>query len=133
VLGEEGDRTRFGAAGGGAGKVLDVLRRPDGPPGVHGLGTVHHVALAIGTEEEQRDLRERLVGLGYSVTEVRDRKYFRSIYFREPGGVLIEVATVGPGFLLDEDERTLGRALMLPPEAEPDRAAIEAALPEIRV
>jgi glyoxalase family protein len=67
------------------------------------------------------------------VTEVRDRQYFQSIYFREPGGVLYEVATAGPGFLVDETEQRLGRGLMLPPWVEGDRAKIEAALPSVDI
>ena len=72
---------------------------------INGLGTVHHVAMAIGTDEEQLRLREELLQLGLRVTEVRDRCYFQSIYFREPGGVLFEVATMQPGFTVDEDAR----------------------------
>src|SRR5690606_39508243 len=98
------------------------------PAGVNGLGTIHHVALAVAADAGQQALRARLVDLGYHVTEVRDRQYFRSIYFREPGGVLLEVATAGPGFTVDEAEPDLGRALRLPPWEEPKRAAIEAGL-----
>jgi glyoxalase family protein len=118
-------------AGDGAGHVLDVEQSADAPPALNGLGTVHHVALAIGTGEEQQALREDLVRRGLQVTDVRDRCYFTSIYFREPGGVLIEVATTAPGFTVDEDEATLGRALKLPPWEEPHRGAIEAQLAPI--
>jgi glyoxalase family protein len=101
------------------------VEAPEAPPALNGLGTVHHVALAIASGEEQRALREDIIGRGMSVTEVRDRCYFTSIYFREPGGVLFEVATTAPGFTVDEDEATLGRALKLPPWEEPHRAEIE--------
>ncbi len=92
---------------------------------VNGLGTVHHVAMPIGTAEEQLALRDDLARLGVGVTDVRDRQYFTSIYFREPGGVLFEVATMKPGFAIDEDPATLGRDLKLPPWEEPHRASIE--------
>jgi glyoxalase family protein len=92
---------------------------------------VHHVALAISSPDEQRRLRQELIDYGCQVTEVRDRCYFESIYFREPGGVLIEVATMQPGFTLDEAAGDLGRGLKLPPWEEPNRAAIEKGLPEV--
>ena len=98
---------------------------------LNGIGTVHHVAMAIGSDEEQLRLRDELVRHGTSVTDIRDRQYFRSIYFREPGGVLFEVATVAPGFTVDEPLAGLGRELKLPPWEEPERAAIEASLPAV--
>ena len=131
VVAEEGDRTRLGVAGGGPGKSIDIVHARNAPTAMNGLGTVHHIAMAVGTAEEQLAVREELVRLGVAVTEVRDRHYFTSIYFREPGGVLYEVATVGPGFTVDEDLAHLGRALKLPPSEGPRRAEIEAALPEV--
>jgi glyoxalase family protein len=92
---------------------------------------VHHVAFAISGADEQLRLREELVRLGYEVTPVRDRTYFQSIYFREPGGVLFEVATMAPGFTVDEPLESLGSALKLPPWEESNRPAIEATLPPL--
>jgi glyoxalase family protein len=89
---------------------------------------VHHGAMAVPTPEEQLSLREDLVALGIGVTEVRDRCYFQSIYFREPGGVLFEAATIDPGFTVDEALASLGRDLKLPPWEEPYRTSIEANL-----
>ncbi|MBS1241060.1 MAG: lactoylglutathione lyase-like lyase [Gemmatimonadetes bacterium] len=132
VVAEAPGRTRVGIGGSGPGSLMDVVEAPAAPPARNGLGTVHHVAMAIGTDEQQLELRERLLGLGVGVTEVRDRQYFRSIYFREPGGVLYEVATISPGFTVDEDLSRLGQALKLPPWEEPNRPAILAGLPPIR-
>jgi glyoxalase family protein len=131
VTDESGNRTRFAAGGDGPGHTIDVVVDPDADAAVNGLGTVHHVAMAISTGEEQRRLREELLRLGLRVTDIRDRCYFESIYFREPGGVLFEVATIQPGFTADEDLAALGRGLKLPPWEEPDRASIEAALPAV--
>ena len=133
VTGREDNRTRVQAGSTEPAHVLDVLHVPDGPAGVNGIGTVHHVALAIKTEDEQLAVQEELRRKGFNVTDVRDRQYFRSIYFREPGGVLLEVATEGPGFLIDEPEDALGRSLKLPPWEEPRRSEIAAALPPIEV
>ena len=124
----EGHRIRLALNGGGPGRVLDLLRDPSAPAAVNGLGTVHHVALAVETADEQRALREALLQADTLVTEIRDRQYFTSIYFRVPGGVLFEVATTGPGFTVDEPEDALGRALKLPPSAERNRSTIEAGL-----
>ena len=126
-------RTRLAIGDGTPGRTLDVLEDPAAPRAINGLGTVHHVALAIASPEEQLALREDLVDRGISVTDVMDRQYFKSIYFREPGGVLLEVATVEPGFTLDETVEGLGRELKLPPWEEPNRNAIEAGLPAIHV
>ena len=81
---------------------MDLVEAPEAPPAQNGLGTVHHVAFAIGSAEAQLALRAELLERGRDVTEVRDRTYFQSIYFREPGGVLFEVATTAPGFAVDE-------------------------------
>jgi glyoxalase family protein len=132
VVDEMGSRTRLAVNGGGPGKTIDVAQHPDAEPAMNGLGTVHHVAMAIRSAAEQLRLREELLRYGCKVTEVRDRCYFQSIYFREPGGVLFEVATVGPGFDIDEAPATLGRDLKLPPWEEPHRVEIERALAPVR-
>ena len=124
-------RTRIALGNGGPGAFIDVVHDPDAPEGINGLGTVHHVAMAVPTAEEQLELRGALIDLGYSVTEVKDRQYFTSIYFREPGGVLYEIATDGPGFTIDEDAAKLGHELKLPPWEEPRRDAIAAKLPPL--
>jgi glyoxalase family protein len=126
-------RTRMAVGPGGPGHLVEILESEFAPQAMNGLGTVHHVALAIPDAEAQADLRTRLVAAGFQVTEVRDRQYFQSIYFREPGGVLYEVATEGPGFTVDESEAELGRGLKLPPWVEGDRERIEAALPMIHL
>jgi glyoxalase family protein len=128
VVGEAGNRTRVAAGGDGPGHLIDIVDDPGADAAANGLGTVHHVAMAIATADEQLRLRAELVSRGLQVTEVRDRCYFQSIYFREPGGVLFEVATITPGFTADEDLASLGRDLKLPPWEERDRAAIEAHL-----
>jgi len=131
VVDEIEGRIRVAVGGDGPGHIIDVAHAADAPIAVNGLGTVHHVAMAVATGEEQLQLRDRLVDAGRQVTPVRDRQYFTSIYFREPGGVLFEVATLPPGFTVDEPLATLGQALKLPPWEEPHRAAIEAGLPAI--
>jgi glyoxalase family protein len=131
VVDRAGERTRVAAGGDGPGHIIDIVVNADAAPGINGLGTVHHVAMAIATDDEQRRLREELLAMGLKVTEIRDRCYFQSIYFREPGGVLFEVATIQPGFTADEDLSSLGRGLKLPPWEEPHRAAIETSLPRI--
>jgi glyoxalase family protein len=131
VADEAENRTRLAAGGDGPGHSIDIVVEPEADQAVNGLGTVHHVAMAISTDDEQRRLREELLRMGLKVTDIRDRCYFNSIYFREPGGVLFEVATIQPGFAADEDVSSLGRALKLPPWEEPHRAAIEAHLPAI--
>jgi len=131
VVNEAPSRTRLAVNGDLPGRVIEVVRAPEAPAGVNGLGTVHHVALAVADAAEQLEMRRELVRLGYRVTEVLDRRYFRSIYFREPGGVLLEIATVSPGFTVDEELPCLGRDLKLPPWEEPYRAVIEAVLPRV--
>jgi glyoxalase family protein len=131
VVDEAAGRIRVAVNGNRPGHILDVAHDPGVALAVNGLGTVHHVAMAISSEDEQLALREELLRHGRKVTEVRDRCYFKSIYFREPGNVLFEVATMAPGFTADEHASTLGRALKLPPWEEPHRAEIEAALVDV--
>jgi glyoxalase family protein len=131
VVNESESCVRLAAGDSAPGRILDVRHDGSVEPAVNGLGTVHHVALAISSGDEQTRLRGELIQYGCQVTEIRDRCYFTSIYFREPGGVLLEVATVGPGFTVDEDARDLGRSLKLPPWEEPHRAEIERTLPPV--
>jgi glyoxalase family protein len=121
-------RFRLAVGDGGPGRTIDVAEHPEAELAVNGIGTVHHVAMAVATAGEQLRLRDALIAYGCKVTEVRDRCYFQSIYFREPGNVLFEIATTSPGFAVDEPTAALGRALKLPPWEEPHRAEIEAAL-----
>jgi glyoxalase family protein len=130
--GEAEGRTRFEAGEGGPGDTVDVANGSGFPRGTMGVGTVHHVAFRVPDEERQLELREKVAALGYNVTPVLDRNYFRSIYFREPGGVLFEIATDPPGFAADEDTEHLGESLKLPPWLEPRRGEIEGVLPPLR-
>jgi glyoxalase family protein len=131
VVNEMDGRIRLGVNGDAPGRAVDLLHVPDAVPAKNGLGTVHHVAMAIATADEQLRLREELLRAGVKVTEVRDRQYFQSIYFREPGGVLFEVATMQPGFAVDEAPAVLGRELKLPAWEEPNRSTIEAGLDRV--
>jgi glyoxalase family protein len=133
VLAESADRVRYGVGGGGPGRQLDVLLRPEEPSGLVANGTVHHIAWRAPDDETEVRWRAELVDAGVSVTPVIDRQYFHSIYFREPGGVLFEIATDNPGFDTDEPLLELGRRLQLPPWLEPNRAQIEAALPALKL
>ncbi|HTE27534.1 ring-cleaving dioxygenase [Flavitalea sp.] len=130
LLSQEGNRFRF-AATDHPGNYVDVLCSPESLKGLKGSGTVDHVAFSTPDLQTQAAVRERLVNRNIEVTPVKDRNYFSSIYFREPGGVLFEIATAGPGFLTDEPEQELGLNLKLPAQFESDRLAIEAALPPV--
>ncbi len=132
-VGEEDGRLRFAAPGNAVGRFVDLVRPDVTTPARLGAGSVHHVAFRARDDEEQATFREELLRAGVDVTPVRDRQYFRSIYFREPGGVLFEIATDPPGMLVDETEETLGTDLRLPPWYEPARARIGATLPSISV
>ena len=138
VLGFREVATPDGGAGGawletgagGPGAQVRVVAADAAAPfgGFTGTGGVHHVAFRVADAETQRAWHEHLAGLGLPVSEIINRFYFRSIYFREPGGVLFEIATDGPGFAADEDPAHLGEKLSLPPFLEPRRAQIEAGL-----
>ena len=133
LVGEEEGRFRFQAGAGGSGNFVDVLHAPSDVRALQGAGSVHHVAFSTDTDETQLIIQHQLVELGYAVTPVQDRNYFNSIYFREPGGILFEVATNPPGFTVDEPVSELGTALKLPSQYESRRAKIEAGLPAILV
>ena len=126
-------RLRFRAPGGGRGAIVDLLQVPDAPRERSGTGSIHHVAFRAETPEVHREWRDRVQAAGHQVTPVIDRQYFDAIYFREPGGVLFEIATDPPGFARDESKETMGEKLMLPEQYEGRRAEIERALPPIRV
>ena len=130
---EEGNQIRFESAREGAGSVVDLRRAAGFWAGGTGVGTVHHVAFRAESEAAQLAQRTRLEGAGVELTPVVDRQYFRSVYFREPGGVLFEIATDPPGFTLDEPAESLGTSLRLPPRFEPLRERIEATLPSLRL
>jgi glyoxalase family protein len=130
-VGQEGRRYRYQAISDQVGIIVDLLHRPGAPRGQMGSGSVHHIAFRAADDEQQQKYRDGLIAAGQRVTPVRDRQYFHSIYFREPGGVLFEIATDGPGFLIDESVEELGSALRLPPWYEPQRAQIEHILPPL--
>jgi glyoxalase family protein len=125
----EGTRYRFKAPGGAAGTTIDLVERPGRFPGRLGTGSIHHIALRARNDREQNEWLEALSSAGFNVTTVQDRQYFHSVYFREPGGVLFEIATDNPGFTTDEPVETLGRQLKLPSWLEPVRERIETKLP----
>lgn len=132
LVDQAGNRFRFAAPSiTGAGRTIDLLCMPERHPGHVAAGSVHHIAFRARDDEEQRAWREHLIGLGYNVSPVMDRTYFHSIYFREPGGVLFEIATDPPGFTLDENLDELGNNLRVPPWLEDARTEIEQILPTI--
>lgn len=132
--GEEDGWVRFvlpGGPAGGAGRILDVREERDTRRGAWGVGSVHHLAWTVTGDDHQVALREAVARAGRRPSEVIDRFWFRSVYFMEPGGVLFELATEGPGFAVDEDPGALGERLILPPWLEPHRPRIEAVLPDL--
>ena len=130
---QEGNRFRYAAGSGGPGASVDLLCQPDARPGVVSVGTVHHVAWRTPDDAQQKMWREELVEAGFNVTPVIDRRYFHSIYFREPGGVLFEIATDPPGFAIDERKEELGTRLMLPPQLERFREHLVQVLPRVKL
>ncbi len=128
---QEGSRSRYSPAVPGPGTAVDLLIDPGQAAGSSGVGTVHHVAFRTPDDSDQRQAHAELTNRGFGVSPIVDRCYFHSIYFREPGGVLFEIATDGPGFTVDEPLDRLGGSLQLPAWHEPMRAKIEAALPPL--
>ncbi len=133
LVGEEGNRFRYTTAGGDAGAIADVLCAPEERSGRVAVGTVHHIAWRAADDAQQRSCREELARQGYDVTPVIDRKYFHSVYYREPGNILFEIATDPPGFAVDESPESLGTKLQLPPWLEASREELMAILPPLRL
>ncbi len=136
-LGEENGWVRWGVPQGGTGSGapsgtrLDLAQRPDTQRGMWGTGAIHHLAWRVDDEAHELALRAAIAESGPHPTPVIDRFWFKSVYFKEPGGVLFELATDGPGFAVDEAPERLGEKLVLPPWLEPQRAAITAGLPAL--
>jgi glyoxalase family protein len=131
-MGEEEGWHRFGLGSGGSGLHLEIMELPDVPRGQWGVGSMHHVAWRVPDDKTELAVREKVALAHRRPTEVIDRFWFKSVYFLEPGGVLFELATDGPGFAVDEEMETLGERLVLPPWLEQSRGEIEAALPRLR-
>jgi len=130
-LGREDGWVRFGfRAHPGS---VDIRETPGERRGAWGVGAIHHLAWAVADDDEQLVVRDQVVGAGGRATEVIDRFWFKSVYFKEPGGVLFEIATVGPGFAVDENPAHLGESLVLPPWYEAARAEIERVLPPLKI
>ena len=131
ALGAEGDWHAFAVSGGGSRCLLEIRELPQSPRGAWGTGSVHHIAWRVADVEAELAVRQRVADAQRRPTDVIDRFWFKSVYFKEPGGALFELATDGPGFTADEDLATLGERLVLPPWLEPQRPRIEAALPDL--
>lgn len=129
---EKGNRFRYSASNAPGGYV-DILCNPDALHGLPGAGTTHHVAFATANDTTQIEARERLLKAHFNITPVLDRQYFHSVYFREPSGILFEIATIPPGFTVDEELAHLGEDLKLPPWEECRREIIEKTLPPIQL
>lgn len=133
LAGQEGQRYRYEVGEGADLARVDLVNAPELPEGQMAAGTVHHIAWRTPSDEQQLAWRAELQQVGLQVTPVRDRQYFHSIYFREPNGILFEIATDPPGFATDETPETLGTHLKLPPWLEPQRATLENKLPRLRL
>jgi len=131
-IGEDGEIMRL-ETGGDGGTIIDIVESIGDPKGLIAGGCVHHIAWRTPTDEQQAAWRSALSNGGIDVTQIIDRRYFRSIYFREPGSALFEIATDAPGFTIDEPERELGSHLKLPPWMERDRRVIQSVLPPIEL
>ena len=132
-VGKEDNRFRYTINGGGAGKTVDILCAPGAPFGQVAVGTVHHIAWRTPDDADEGEWRGFLRKSAYHVSPVMDRTYFHSIYYREPGGVLFEIATDMPGFAVDEPAEELGSRLILPTTLEGKRAVIEKRLPKVTI
>lgn len=131
AAGKEGDRYRFVGDSNVSGHIVDIVHRPSKVPAGFGAGSIHHIAFRVPTDEKQLEYQKSIREAGFRVTDVMDRSYFHSIYFRELGGVLFEIATDTPGFAIDEPASMLGESLKLPEWYESNRVAIEQSLPPI--
>lgn len=132
LLAQEGNRYRFTTGSIQTANIVDVVEEPNGRPGINAGGTNHHVAFRVKDDVILMAFREKVLRAGLNITEKIDRNYFYSLYFREPGGILFELASDNPGFATDESVGELGTHLMLPPQYESSRRQIEAALPVLQ-
>lgn len=128
---EEGNRYRFATDTVDSANIIDILVDPNAGRAINTAGTNHHIAFRVKNDEDQLELREKIMSAGLQITPQIDRDYFHSLYFREPGGVLFEIATDNPGFDVDEPLDSLGSALKLPKQYEGSRAEIEKVLPQL--
>jgi glyoxalase family protein len=129
LSGQEGNRYRYRTDAVETASIIDLIEAPQAPRAVNAGGTVHHIAFRVKDENVLMQFREKIVKAGYNITPKIDRNYFFSLYFREPGGVLFELATENPGFAIDEPVKELGKNLKLPAQYESNRAEIEKILP----
>jgi glyoxalase family protein len=132
MLSQEANRYRFITDAIPTANIIDLLEEPSGKPGRNTAGTNHHIAFRVKDESIQMALRERVLETGLMPTDKIDRDYFYSVYFREPGGVLFEIATDNPGFTVDEPLAELGTHLKLPEQFESGRKIIEKSLPKLK-
>lgn len=130
-IGQEENRHRYSTGEKGIGQIVDIRDTSGFPRGRPGAGTIHHVAFRAGSDEHEQEMMQAIKETGANITPVIDRYYFHSVYFREPNGILFEIATDEPGFTVDEIPENLGARLQLPPKFEPYRNEIEAKLPVI--
>jgi glyoxalase family protein len=131
LSGQENNRYRYTTDAVDSANIVDLLEVPDGRPGYNAAGTNHHIAFRVANDEILMTYREKVLQHGLNITPKIDRDYFYSLYFREPGGVLFEIATDNPGFTRDEPLEALGTSLKLPRQYEPARAEIEKVLPAL--
>lgn len=131
LLEQKGNRYRFVTDTIDTANIIDIIEDPSAPNGRNAAGTNHHIAFRVKNDDILMEVRERVVAAGLSITPKIDRDYFFSLYFREPGGVLFELATDNPGFTVDEPLESLGSALKLPTQYENMRSKIEAVLPKL--
>jgi len=128
---QAGSQFRYSTDAIAGANIIDIAENPNVGRGEGGAGTNHHIAFRVKNEEVLMRFREKIALRGFNITEKIDRNYFYSLYFREPGGVLFEIATDNPGFAIDEPVEELGTHLLLPPQYEPHRSKIEAVLPKL--
>ena len=129
LVGTEGNRTRYKTDAIETASIVDIIELPQEAASVNAAGTIHHIAFRVKDEATLMNFRKKVMEHGLRITEKIDRNYFFSLYFREPGGVLFEIATDNPGFDVDESVETLGTTLKLPAQYEAHRQEIEASLP----
>ena len=131
--GQEENRHRFVSGANAVGRIIDLVEGPDRVQAGLGAGSIHHIAFRAPNDEQQLEYQSLIRNAGFNVTDVLDRSYFHSIYFREHGGVLFEIATDSPGFAIDEPVNALGETLKLPEWLEPNRTEIESSLPRLEL